>query len=187
MSNTFVFTAAVVLVSSFANAQAPDEGRRHGPPPEALSACAGLSDGVACAFTHHGDNLTGTCRKGPSSEAAACMPAGGPGGRHRGPPPVALEACKTLTAGAACSVTFGDKTINGTCATGGPANELACRPADTEGHHRGPPPKAFEACKSLAVGAECSVSFGEKTLSGTCRVGPSGEAAACVPARPPER
>jgi len=58
-----------------------------------------------------------------------------PGGEHRGPPPEALTACKTLKAGADCSFTQGNRTTKGTCwAPEGKA--LACRPKDM------PPPPA---------------------------------------------
>lgn len=181
MLNTRLSAVVFFAVSSIALAQ----NERRGPPAESLSACAGLTDGTACGFTIDGKNLTGTCRTGPNKEAAACLPEGGRG-RHHGPPPQALEACKGLSANAACTVSFGDKSVTGTCAAGGPSNELACRPADSEGrgHHHGPPPEARTACENIAVGAACSVTIHEKTLSGTCRRGPNGEAAACMPARP---
>ncbi len=180
MSNTRLSAVVFFAVSSIALAQ----NERRGPPPQSLAACAGLTEGTACAFTIDGNNLTGTCRTGPNKEAVACLPEGGPRGHH-GPPPQAVEACKGLSANAACTVRFGDKSVAGTCFAGGPSNELACRPADGErhGHHRGPPPEARSACENIAVGAACSVTFHDKTLSGTCRQGPNGEAAACVPAR----
>jgi hypothetical protein len=56
-----------------------------------------------------------------------------PGGCH--PPQEAIDACSSRAEGDACSVTFGDHTMEGTCRKGpngdGP---LACAP-------KGPPPR----------------------------------------------
>ncbi len=59
------------------------------------------------------------------------QPAGGNDGRQ-GPPPQALDACKSLESGAACSFTSAQGTaIKGTCqAPQGRA--LACRPANAK-------------------------------------------------------
>jgi hypothetical protein len=54
---------------------------------------------------------------------------------HR-PPPAAFDACKGKNAGDACSVTFREHTMTGTCATT-PDAELACRP---DRPPPGPPP-----------------------------------------------
>ncbi len=186
----FAVTSAAWAQSNEATAGEPH--RVHGPPAEAVAACNGQGDGAACGFTFEGKNLTGTCRTTPKG-VAACMPAGFEKHHgHHGPPPQALDACKGLSAGAACSVKFEERTVTGTC-NAGREGELACRPADLPefgpgrgGHHR-PPPEALEACKSLAAGAACSVTFKEKTLSGTCRQGPNQEAAACMPNRPDEK
>jgi hypothetical protein len=48
----------------------------------------------------------------------------------------------------------------------------------------GPPPEALEACSRLQEGA-CSFTHNGNQLSGTCRTGPQGEPAACLPDRPP--
>ena len=59
-------------------------------------------------------------------------------------------------------------------------------PADAPPPHHKPPQEAFDACKSLAEGAACSVSFNGHSMTGTCRKGPHGESElACVPAHPP--
>jgi len=57
-------------------------GGRRGPPPEAYTACEGLSDGGACSVeTPHG-TLSGTCRvprRGSQQETRLiCAPEGGP-------------------------------------------------------------------------------------------------------------
>lgn len=41
------------------------------------------------------------------------------------------------------------------------------------GHHQGPPPEAFEACASKAVGDACTVVLGKDSLSGKCVAPPS--------------
>ncbi|MEO1173350.1 MAG: hypothetical protein AAFX94_15055 [Myxococcota bacterium] len=72
---------ASVLVSATANAQ--ERGRRE-PPPEALAACEGRSEGDACSFEgRRGGAVNGTCRIPPQSQQLACVPEGG----RRGPPP----------------------------------------------------------------------------------------------------
>lgn len=54
--------------------------------------------------------------------------------------------------------------------------------------HRAPPPEAFTACEGKAADAACTVTFGDRTIEGTCRTPPpdSGETRlVCFPARPP--
>ncbi len=49
-----------------------------------------------------------------------------------------------------------------------------------------PPQEAIEACNGLQEGTACTVTFGDgRQLSGTCRTGPQGSAAACAPNGPP--
>lgn len=57
------------------------------------------------------------------------------------------------------------------------------RLAFAEGRERrGPPPEAIAACAELEEGDECTVKFGEKTLEGTCKAGPSDDdPLACMP------
>lgn len=120
-----ILAVALALASTAVLAQ---QGPPRGPPPEALQACSGLSEGAACAFTHRDRNLTGTCRTGPEGGALACAPAGmGPGGHH-GPPPEALAACASLASGAACTVSFNGQTQAGTCVAGPSGEPLACLP-----------------------------------------------------------
>jgi hypothetical protein len=50
---------------------APQGGHRHGPPPEALAACAGKAAGATCGFTgRRNEALTGTCFAPPRREDA---------------------------------------------------------------------------------------------------------------------
>lgn len=67
--------------------------------------------------------------------AASAQPQGGPpsGGEHRGPPPEALAACKTVKAGADCSFSHESRTVTGSC-WAPEGRPLACRPKDA------PPP-----------------------------------------------
>ncbi len=62
--------------------QSRNGGRRHGPPPEAYTACEGLSDGGACSVETPDGTLSGTCRvprRRSSQEASLiCVPEGGP-------------------------------------------------------------------------------------------------------------
>jgi hypothetical protein len=57
------------------------------------------------------------------------------------------------------------------------------------GDGRGPPPappvEAVQACSDQQENASCSFTLDGRTIAGTCRSGPQGEAPACVPARPP--
>lgn len=121
-------------------------GHPHGPPQEALDACSGLAESDACTVSLGEHTLQGTCRasSGPDGGALACAPKGpppgGPGGPHggrppHGPPPEAVAACSGLSDSAACSVTLGSRTLQGTCraAPGPDGGTLACMPA--------PPPR----------------------------------------------
>lgn len=175
----------------------PPPGHHKGPPQEAIDACKSLAENAACTVKFVDKSVAGTCAKGPGDNATlACKPANmgpPPDARgHRGPPQEALDACKSLAEDAACSVKFGDKTLDGRCRKGpGDSGALACAPANMPPpppahHHRGPPPQAFEACKSLTENAACTVTFGDESISGTCRKGPDGAGAlACAPANMP--
>jgi hypothetical protein len=96
------------------------------------------------------------------------------------PPPEIFNACEGRQAGSACSMTFGDRTVQGTCAAA-PDARLACRPG-------APPPlsEAVAACEAKQVGDGCSVAFGPLTMSGTCAAVEDGRLA-CRPSGPPRR
>ena len=106
---------------------------------------------------------------------------GGPPPNGR-PPQQAIDACSNKAEGDTCSVTFGDRTMDGTCRKGpGGDGPLACAPKGPPP----PPPEAFQACSSLAKGDACKVTFGGRTFDGTCVSGPGGtEPLACMPPRP---
>ncbi|MBX3221462.1 MAG: hypothetical protein KF795_13150 [Labilithrix sp.] len=122
--------------------------RHHGPPPEAFAACEAKAAGDACTVTFERESLSGTCAAEPapphggSAQAddarLVCRPdkmpeRGGPGGRPPGPIPAEVfAACEGKAADAACSVTIGDRAIEGTCKAPPPGtNEarLGCAPA----------------------------------------------------------
>jgi len=99
----------------------------------------------------------------------------------RRPPQAAFEACAKSRQGDACTVSFGDRRIDGTCEAFPDTTALVCRPT----HPPGPPPEAVEACASAKEGDACTVTLGDHTLSGTCSKGPDGNGPlACKPAHP---
>jgi hypothetical protein len=61
-------------------------------------------------------------------------PAQGTETQHQGPPPEAFDVCGGKKSGDACTMTFGNHSITGSCQTM-PDDRLACRP-----DHRPPPP-----------------------------------------------
>ena len=62
----------------------PASGVPPGPPPEAIAACQGKTEGAAVSFTGRGgETLTGTCKT--TNGVPAARPTGGPG--QRPPPP----------------------------------------------------------------------------------------------------
>jgi hypothetical protein len=102
-------------------------------------------------------------------------------GKHRGPPPEALEACSGRATGDTCSFSHDGREVAGTCRAGRDGSgQVACAP---ERPHRAPPPEALSACANSAADAACSFSIEGRTVDGTCRQGPDGAALACAPAR----
>jgi hypothetical protein len=58
--------------------------------------------------------------------------------------------------------------------------------ANETGERRpGPPPAAFEACSGKASGDSCTVSFRDRTISGTCKTIPQEDRLLCVPDHAP--
>jgi len=102
--------------------------------------------------------------------------AAGDGPPHRGLHREAVAACNSKGAGDACTLTFGDRSVNGVCRAAPDGQTLACRP---------PPPQfAIDACAGHAANDSCQVSFPDgRSAAGTCRSGPDGnEPLACRPA-----
>jgi hypothetical protein len=111
--------------------------------------------------------------------APAAAFAGADGPPHRGPPPAAVAACSSKAAGDVCSLTFGDRTVNGVCRATRDGQTMACRPP--------PPQAAIDACAGHAVNDSCQMSFRDgRSASGTCRSGREGDQPlACHPAHHP--
>lgn len=79
-----ILAAGALSFGLFADAQPSNgsERERRGPPPEAIEACSGASEGQDCVVeTPHG-TLEGTCRRMPDGDELACVP-----NNHRGGPP----------------------------------------------------------------------------------------------------
>jgi len=97
------------------------------------------------------------------------------------PPQEAIDACANQKEGAACTLSFHGRSMQGTCAKEpGGHDTLACMPP--------PPPEAVEACANLSEGATCTVSHHGRDIQGKCRNSPSGPGPlACMPPHPPRR
>ncbi|MFT3698980.1 MAG: hypothetical protein QM831_37890 [Kofleriaceae bacterium] len=88
-----LFAALVPLAAMLAVASA-DHPKHHGPPQEAIDACANAKSGDACTFTlpargsdSTGPTITGTCDTPPKQTTLACKPDHPPPGHGDGPPP----------------------------------------------------------------------------------------------------
>ncbi|MBC7378993.1 MAG: hypothetical protein H7346_16340 [Burkholderiaceae bacterium] len=66
---------------------------------------------------------------------------GAEAGQHRGPPPEALAACKSLVSGAECGFTAPRGNVKGTC-WAPEGRPLACRPKDAPQGGQGQKPQA---------------------------------------------
>ena len=119
--------------------------RRHGPPPEAYSACEGLNVGDTAEFVSpRGDTVTGTCEQ--YGDQLVLRPdnhrdrsAGNNGASHRsgrsqfGPPPEAFAACEGKNAGDTAEfVSPRGDTVTGTCEQLG--DRLVMRPDHSRMH-----------------------------------------------------
>ncbi len=146
-----------------------DQGKRkrRGPPPEAIEACEGKSEGDQCSFEGgRGETVEGTCINPPRNNDLVCAPEGGPpgGGGDQGGP----------------GGGNGDGG-NGDGGKGDGGNGDGGQGGEDSGR-RGPPPEALEACSASAEGDQCSFETPRgDTVSGTCRQVKDGQMA-CVPA-----
>ncbi len=96
------------------------------------------------------------------------------------PPPEAYAACDAKNVGDACTVTFHDISIDGTCDLFRSDSRPSCRP-----NHPPPIPKAaFDACRDKKEADACTVTFDGHTIDGTCEHGP-GDGLSCRPSGPP--
>lgn len=65
--------------------QSAPEGKRRGPPPEALAACKGKSAGTECSFqSPRGDTVSGTCFAPKADLPLGCRPSHPPSGGGKG-------------------------------------------------------------------------------------------------------
>jgi hypothetical protein len=145
------------------------------PPPSTppIVACNNLHPGDSCSFTVGSMTVNGMCRQfgdgdGDSDDFVACLPV------LSTLPPVA--SCANLSAGAACTITAGGKTLNGFChqlPNGGP---LVCLPPPPS-----PPQETIDACSGHSAGDACSVTFNGHTITGACQTRADGTTLACAP------
>ena len=84
-STALVLACTLCVAAPFAQAQPGSQsdgqgGRRHGPPPEAIDACADQAEGAACEFPgFRGETVEGTCIAPPGrDDELVCAPEGGP-------------------------------------------------------------------------------------------------------------
>lgn len=138
---TVILLGILVAGSSVGNDLfAQDTGRRrHGPPPEAYSACEGLNIGDTAEFVSpSGDTVTGTCEqygdqlvlRPDNHRGRSAGNNGAPQGSGRtqfGPPPEAFTACEGKNAGDTAEfVSPRGDTVTGTCEQQG--DRLVMRP-----------------------------------------------------------
>lgn len=73
-SATLLAGALMLLLSGLASAQpSGDRSERRGPPPEAATACEGLSEAAACSFSGPRGDVSGQCIVAPDDQLA-CAP-----------------------------------------------------------------------------------------------------------------
>ncbi len=88
--NTFYRSAILMLAltasvtANIAKAEPDGQGgKRHGPPAEALEACADSSEGASCSFSgRRGITVEGSCIVPRNENGLACAPEGGPPADH---------------------------------------------------------------------------------------------------------
>ncbi len=94
MTRTFASLVSCLLLAGTAHAagsaaSAPTDqpgGQPAGPPPEAVAACKGKTEGTQVSFSARGgETLTGVCQK--IGDVLAARPLGGPPGGGAGKPP----------------------------------------------------------------------------------------------------
>ena len=132
--------AILIAVIGFENNASSQETRkrRHGPTPEAYTACESKNDGDEAQFVDpRGETVTGKCEQ--EGEQLVLRPdraKGRSGGRHQGPPPEAYSACEGKIAGdEAQFVSPHGETVTGTCEQEG--DRLVLRPDHASGKHSG--------------------------------------------------
>lgn len=73
---TFLISNALLGTAMANDSQRPD---RRGPPPEAIEACAALSENDTCTFSSPRGDAEGMCVVAPNDGSLACKPEGGLG------------------------------------------------------------------------------------------------------------
>ena len=131
---------AIYTTNAIGNDASPQEkgGRRHGPPPEAYTACEGKKAADTAKFVNpRGETVTGTCeQEGNRLVLRPDYPKGDAGGRRHGPPPEAYTACEGKKAGdTAKFVNPRGEAVTGTCQQEG--DRLALRPDRTRENSSG--------------------------------------------------
>jgi hypothetical protein len=130
-------TQSQIQAQSAATNSAPngDAPPGHGPPPEAFDACQSKSVGDVCSVKFGDKDISGKCVSPPagaSDTRIVCRPDNMPDRPPPGPPPQeAFAACDGKATDAACTMTLGDKTLDGTCRPPPPGvseTRLACVP-----------------------------------------------------------
>ncbi len=136
MSIVFVLLAFWATNAFGGDASSRETGdRRHGPPPEAYTACEGKSPGdVAQFISPRGETVTGTCElEGDRLVLRPDRHRGNAGNRHHGPPPEAYTACKGKNPGdVAQFIGPCGETVTGTCEMEG--DRLVLRPDRSKGN-----------------------------------------------------
>ena len=126
----------------------PDDDEQF-PGARAIAACTGLDAGADCTIAEHDgmmmgdhadggdDALHGICTSfaADGGDVLACLPTPpfhdqhqGSRGRHGGPLGVAFDACASQTAGAACTFSWKEHGLAGTCIAT-PSGAFVCAPA----------------------------------------------------------
>ncbi|XAH22678.1 hypothetical protein AAFF27_22170 [Xylophilus sp. GW821-FHT01B05] len=79
---SLALSGAACFAQDAGNAPPSDRGGHRGPPPEAIAACQGKTEGTSVSITmRDGRTMTGTCKTGPDGTLAARpdhMPPGPP-------------------------------------------------------------------------------------------------------------
>ena len=96
--------------------------QRRGPPPEAYTACEGMSAGATAEMvTRRGETLTGTCEADRDGKLVLRPESSGNNrnGKRRGPPPEAYTACEGKSSGDSSQLTTPrGEVLTGSCEEG---------------------------------------------------------------------
>jgi hypothetical protein len=144
----------LLLASASTSAQPP----HYGPPPEALEACSGQTEGASCQFEGRRRTVSGTCQS--RQNEIICVPSDRPKQGRMGHPGFGPRDSVAL----------------------GASDPQGAPRSDRPG---GPPPEAYSACEGKSDGQSCTVETPHGRLEGVCHTRDSH--AFCVPNRHPQR